>query len=78
MEDNFDFNIDKILKSTNEQIADLKKMQEKYYSELTDEQKKDLDKYMDSMDVKELNEVIKEASSNIINKINSIFNGNNR
>ena len=77
MEDNFENTIENLLKSTSKEVDNLKEMQEQYYKELNDDQRKELDKILDSKDMAEINKVISDTTNEMISKINSIFNGGN-
>ena len=73
MEDNFESGINDFIKNAQSDLDNFKRLQDAEYDKLTEAQKKQLDDAMKGIDMKQLNDVIAESTTNIINHINNMF-----
>ena len=73
MEDDLMKNMQDYMSNAQSDIENFKKLTGDNYNQLTDEQKKELNKAMDGVDMQSLTKVVNEASLNIMNHIQGMF-----
>ena len=73
MEDNFMDGMKKWMENTQNEVDNLKSVTDINYEKLNPEQKKELDKAIEGLDMESLNKVVEKSSANILNHINSMF-----